>query len=67
MSLIPAPLVELDDERTPITVCLTPVQAVRLELLLARLGETDPATDDNALVDRIFAHGLDQLEAEARA
>lgn len=65
MSWIPAPRAEIHDERTPVTVCLSPVQAVRLEVLLAQHRAIEPSVDDNDLVDQIFARGLDQLEAEA--
>lgn len=46
-------------ERTPVTVWLTPAQLMCLELLLGELRAIDPALDDNAVVDRIFAAGLD--------
>lgn len=65
MSWIPAPLVTTGDERLPVTVWLDPAQAARLELLLARRREADPATDDNAVVDAVFARGLQASELEA--
>lgn len=66
MSPIPAPLAAFEDERTPVTVCLTPAQSVRLEVLLAHYRDADPSVDDNTLVDKIFARGLAAAEAEAR-
>lgn len=58
MSPINAPLFDLDDERTPVTVWLMPGQAARLELLLAHQREADPAMDENATVDAVFGVGL---------
>lgn len=58
MSWIPAALVPAGADRTPVTVWLTPAQAMRLELMLAAMRERDPSCDDNAVVDQVFATGL---------
>lgn len=58
MSYIPAPLVPADDDRTPVTVWLTPAQTMRLELMLAELREHNPNMDDNAITDHVFHTGL---------
>lgn len=62
MSWIPAPLITDDDDRIPIVVDITPAQAVRLELLIAKHRGRNPTTDDNAVVDFVFALGLDAAE-----
>lgn len=66
LHVIPEPLVETDDELTPVTVCLTPAQSVRLELVMARLGEQHPDADTSQLIDAIFEQGLKVAEQEAR-
>ncbi|KON79392.1 hypothetical protein PA01_12675 [Azoarcus sp. PA01] len=63
MNAIPAPLVEADDGRVPVTVWLTPAQAARLELVVAAFREHDHWTDNNDIVDSIFHAGLDAAEA----
>lgn len=55
----PSPLLVDDDLRLPITVYLTPEQSDRLDQMLDILHAIDPGTDDNAVVDRLFAAGLD--------
>lgn len=62
MTWIPAPLFTVDDDRIPIVVDVTPAQAVRLELLIAKHRDRNPATDDNAVVDFVFALGLGAAE-----
>lgn len=51
-----------DDERAPVTAFLTHEQAVRLEVLIARVRGLRPAVDDNAIVDSVFAVGLTVAE-----
>lgn len=46
------------DERIPVTVMLTPVQAARLEALIADLRALDPSIDDNDVADAVFDTGL---------
>lgn len=48
-----------DDNRTPVTVMLSPTQAVLLELVLSNLVEKYGAVDENRITDHIFARGLD--------
>lgn len=47
------------DDRVPVTVTLSPTQAVLLELVLASLVEKYGAVDENRVTDHIFARGLD--------
>jgi len=47
------------DDRVPVTVTLSPTQAVLLELVLASLVEKYGAIDENRVTDHIFARGLD--------
>jgi len=51
-------------DRTPVTVMLTPEQAARLELWLAKHRDANPSADDNEHVDQVFASGLRLVEAE---
>lgn len=62
MSWIPTPPPDAYDDRTPVTVCLTNAQAVRLEVLIAKHRGRNPTTDDNDVVDFVFALGLDSAE-----
>lgn len=48
-----------DDERTPVTVMLSPTQCVLLELVLSHLVGKYGAIDENRVTDHIFARGLD--------
>lgn len=50
------------DDRVPITACLSPAQAERLEVLIAHYRDRTPGTDDNQVVDFVFALGLDTAE-----
>lgn len=50
------------DERIPVTVMLTPVQALRLEALIADLRALDPSIDDNDVSDAVFDTGLSAYE-----
>lgn len=50
------------DERIPVTVMLTPVQAARLEALIADLRALDPSIDDNDVADAVFDTGLSAYE-----
>lgn len=59
MSRLPTPLLVDDTVHLPITVYITPEQSERLDQMLDILHAIDPATDDNAVVDRMFAAGLD--------
>jgi hypothetical protein len=61
MSLPPA-LVEQDDSLVPVTVCITPLQAIRLELVVAKYRERHPSADDSNVVDAIFIAGLEAAE-----
>lgn len=47
-----------DDERIPVTVMLTPAQAVRLEALITAFRQADPSIDDNDVADAVFDTGL---------
>lgn len=60
---LPAALVNQDDDLVPITICITPPQAVRLELLLADAREINPELDDSDVLDAIFLYGLKAAEA----
>lgn len=55
----------LDDARAyvPVTVLLTPEQAVRLEVLIADLRGTAPDLDDNDVTDALFDTGLTAFES----
>lgn len=64
MSAHDNPLHDPTADLTPVTVWLTPADAVRLELLLAAQRERIPTLDDNELVDTIFTTGLDACERE---
>lgn len=57
MSWIPAPLVPPDGDMVPVTVCLTPAQAVRLERLLAHARDHS-GLDDDSITDMVFETGL---------
>lgn len=57
----PAPT-ERNDGLVPITVCITPEQAVRLELLLAYWRDQRPSADDSDVIDAIFMAGLAAAE-----
>lgn len=48
-----------DTDCVPVTVMLSPTQAVLLELILARMVEKYGAVDENRVTDHIFARGLD--------
>ncbi|WP_157659078.1 hypothetical protein [Thauera butanivorans] len=61
MSLIPTPLVPRDDDLIPVTVCLTPVQADRLERLLAHCRDHS-GLDDESVADMVFETGLQVAE-----
>lgn len=63
---IPKPLIEPDDELVPVTVCLSPAQAVRLEIAMARLGEQHPNANTSQLIDAIFEQGLQAAERDVR-
>jgi hypothetical protein len=62
--LVVAPDVPLDDaqEYVPITVMLTPGQAVRFEVLLACMRCTERDFDDNDVADALFDTGLVAFE-----
>ncbi|MDO9596707.1 MAG: hypothetical protein Q7J47_03205 [Azoarcus sp.] len=62
MSPLPPALVEQDDDLVPVTVCITPVQAIRLELLLAKFRERHPTATDSDVVDAVFIAGLEAAE-----
>lgn len=62
MSPLPPPLFEQEDDLVPVTVCITPAQAVRLELLLAKFRERNPTADDSDVVDAVFIAGLEAAE-----
>lgn len=51
-----------DDERIPVTVCITPAEAVRLEMLIAAYRDRHPGTDDSHVIDAIFLAGLAAAE-----
>jgi hypothetical protein len=67
MSWIPAPLVQIEPGRTPVTVWLTERQCARLEAIAAGLHVMDPALSVNDVTDTIMAAGLKQLETELAA
>jgi len=52
----------VDDERIPVTVCITPAEAVRLELLIAAYRDRHPGADDTHVIDAIFLAGLAAAE-----
>jgi len=56
--------VDQEDGLVPVTVCVTPAQAVRLEVLLAAYRERYSIADDSEVIDAIFLAGL--LAAELR-
>lgn len=62
MSPLPPPLFEFEDDLVPVTVCITPAQAVRLELLIAHYRERHSSADDSDVIDAIFIAGLEAAE-----
>lgn len=61
MNFNPFPNFDADD-RIPITVCIAPPQAARLEALIAEYRARHPAADDSDVVDAIFLAGLAAAE-----
>lgn len=63
MSWTPAPAGLDADSPTPVTVYLTPAQAVRLELVLAHHRD-HTGLDDEVVCDAIFETGLKVAERD---